>query len=92
MINPVAKYDELMQCNLSAGERLDPCIVALNFAQRYINQAKDKIRHAAEDLTEEELQTICDATEVVLNAVENLVFLGKSEIPNPVWPVKWGDE
>ena len=93
MITPYNKTSPFDYKVRTAKERLEPAREALDHAIKLIEQAKEESLHAWDGLSEEELQKICDATEVVRNAARNAACLGISGYePSPVWEVKWKED
>lgn len=90
MIRPYNKQDLFREKDLTPAERLEPARAAIRHAITLLQQFDDKIAHASPLLTDENLQTICDAAEAAYNAAGNAAFLGHSGFePAPVKTVGW---
>ena len=93
MITPYNKTNPFDGKVRTARERLEPARNALDHAIKVIEQAKEESLDAWDGLSEEELQKICDAAEVVRNAAWNAACLGISGYkPAPVWEVNWKED
>lgn len=92
MSKPYQKYDDILKRDLTASERLEKQLCYLRFSVNYIEQFQIVIKNLSNDLTEEQLQTICDAVDSVLNASSNAAFLGMHGYEaRPVKMVEWGE-
>lgn len=90
MIRPYHKHDLFLEKDLTPAERLEPARAAIRHAIDLLQQFNDTIAHASPLLTDENLQTICDAAEAAYNAAGNAAFLGHSGFePVPVKTVGW---
>ena len=78
MIRPYNKQDLFREKDLTCAERLEPARSTICHAIDLLQQFNDKIAHAYPGLTDENLQTICDAAEAAYNAasdVDRLAYL-----------------
>ena len=90
MIRPYNKQDLFREKDLTCAERLEPARSTICHAIDLLQQFNDKIAHAYPGLTDENLQTICDAAEAAYNAAINAAFLGHSgHEPLPVKAISW---
>ena len=89
MTKPYPKHQAFGD-DLTAAERLHPARVAVLRAIILLQQFCDITENASERLTEEQLQTICDAASAAYGAASNARFLGESDYnPFPVSTIKW---
>lgn len=73
-------------------ERLTPAMDAVDHAIRLMLNYQYRLRQVSEYLTDEELQTLCDAADAVASAASNAANLGWSGYePIEVKTVRWRD-
>lgn len=90
MIHPYEKHDAILNRDLSASERLEPARASLRFAMRLLKQFERDLLKASDRLTDEQLQTICNAVDNAWRASENCAFLGNPEfVAHPLERVSW---
>lgn len=76
MSHPYPKHDDLLKRDLSAPERLAKQRAYLRSSIKYLEQSIRTLERASDQLTEDELQKVCDAVDSVFNASANIAFLG----------------
>lgn len=87
---PCPKHDFILHRDLTASERLAPAQICIRFIKDDLESLEYRIKNASNALTEEQLQTICDAVQYAYNAVSNAACLGESGYtPLPVKVVRW---
>ena len=92
MNHPYKKHDQILGRDLTNVERLQPAVATLNHAKRLIEQFQDDLEHASDRLNDEQLELLCKAAHVVMQAAENAAFIGYGEFnPYPLETVKWVD-
>lgn len=90
MIRPYNEYQPVSDTHLRPRERLEPARAALRHAVSLLEQFSRRTESAWDHLSDEELQTICDAAEAALNAAQNAAFLGESGYcPRPIREIRW---
>lgn len=90
MIRPVNKHDYMLDRDLRPRERLSPATSAIRFARQLLEQFERDLERAGDQLTEEQLQTICNAADMAWKAAENAAFLGHSGFhAHPLEAVNW---
>lgn len=90
MNHPYKKHDLLLGRDLTNAERLQPAVATLDRAALLIGQFRRDVQNASDLLSEEQLEIIGKAADVILRASENATFLGwQSFDPWPLESVKW---
>lgn len=90
MIHPYKKHDAMLGRDLTNAERLEPAVHTLEHARRLLEQFSRDVQRASDRLNDEQLETICRAAYVAMQAAENAAFLGNSHFnPRPLETVKW---
>lgn len=92
MTHPYNKHDYILNRDLTASERLEPQKATLRYARNLLEQFENTLNRAANDLTEEELDTIARATWNAFLAAENACFLAEPSFnPHPLETVGWNE-
>ena len=92
MTHPYCKHDELLKKDLRPRERLEPARNILFFAIQHLEQFAHTTENASDKLTDEQLETICRACDMALNAALNCSQLGVVGYhAMPVETVRWKD-
>ena len=90
MVHPYKKEDILLKRNLTAGERLEPARATLRHAVQLLEQFERVTNGASENLSEDQLETICKAAWNAYLAAENCAFMGCSGFnAHPLEMVEW---
>ena len=89
-MKPYPKHDHILHRDLTAAERLAPARTAITFMLRDLDTLEYRIKNASDDLTEAQLEIICEAVQNAYNAVNNAACLGESDYHAlPVKSVRW---
>lgn len=90
MTHPYNKRDEILERDLTAAERLEPARATLLYATRLLQQFHKDLMSASDNLTENQLEIICNAVDQAWMAAENCAFMGLSGFnAHPLKTVKW---
>ena len=92
-MKPYPKHDYILQRDLLPEERLEPQRNTVRQMQKMLDSFYYVLLNAADDLTEEELDTVAAAVQNAYNAVSNAAYLGISGYHAlPVESVRWKTE
>lgn len=70
------RYDAILGRNNTSPERMSDAFANVKFARALLDQLESKLNRLPDDLEDDALEAMDDATRQVLRALENAVFLG----------------
>ena len=91
-MKPYPKHDYILDRDLANCERTTPQIVQVWHMKKTLDKLELMLRNLSDDLTEEQLNTVCLAVEMATRAVNNAAYLGSDNVPHlPVEMVLWNN-